>query len=69
VAGPPLNLLARLVVHLGEALNGGPDHGIAPPIRPESMTMAQVRAESARLLPGRRVRPLLFWRYLLTYRA
>jgi SAM-dependent methyltransferase len=69
VASPPLNLLARLVVHLGERLNGGPDQGIAPPVKPESMTMAQVRGESAELLPGRRVRPLLFWRYLLTYRA
>ncbi|GAA5151136.1 MULTISPECIES: class I SAM-dependent methyltransferase [Amycolatopsis] len=68
VLSPPLNLLARAVVAAGERLNGGPDHTIAPRVRDWTMTMTQVRRESARLLPGSTVRPVLFWRYLLVYR-
>ncbi|WAP57022.1 hypothetical protein [Streptomyces sp. S465] len=33
------------------------------------LTYAGTRAESARLLPGSTLRRLLFWRYLLVYRA
>lgn len=32
------------------------------------MTLAEVRAQAAGLLPGVTVRRLLFWRYLLVYR-
>lgn len=66
---PPVNLAARLVVAAGEHLNGGPDPVASPPVRDWEMTMSQVRRESAALLPGRTVRPLLFFRYLLLYRA
>jgi hypothetical protein len=69
LAGPPLNLAARLVVAAADRLNGGPDTGLKPVIRDSTMTMNDVRRESAELLPGRTVRPLLFWRYLLVYRA
>ncbi|HKS45984.1 MAG TPA: class I SAM-dependent methyltransferase [Amycolatopsis sp.] len=69
VMSPPLNLAARLVVHLGEWLNGGPDPVVAAPVRDETMTMTQVRRQSDVLLPGHTVRPLLFWRYLVVYRA
>lgn len=70
LAGLPLNLAARLVVHLGERLHGGPDPlGVTPPIKPETMTMRQIRRTSAPLLPGSTVRPLTFWRYLLVYQA
>jgi hypothetical protein len=46
----------------------------APPVQvpivwPPPMTYAETRAESARLLPGSTLRRLLFWRYLLVYRA
>jgi SAM-dependent methyltransferase len=69
IAAPPLNASARLVVAAADRLNGGPDRVISPRIREETMSMTEIRRESARLLPGRTVRPLLFWRYLLVYRA
>ncbi|TNC24377.1 class I SAM-dependent methyltransferase [Amycolatopsis alkalitolerans] len=69
VLGPPVNLAARAIIAAGERLNGGPDQTIAPRVRGETMTMTEVRRESARLLPGSTVRPLLFWRYLLLYRG
>jgi SAM-dependent methyltransferase len=67
-AAPLVNVAARVVVHAGKRLNGGADPLPPPPIQGWEMSMTEVRRESARLLPGRRVRPLLFWRYLLTYR-
>ncbi|ROS39306.1 class I SAM-dependent methyltransferase [Amycolatopsis thermoflava] len=66
---PPVNLAARLVVAAGEHLNGGPDPVAKAPVRDWDTTMTQVRRDSARLLPGSSVRPLLFFRYLLLYRA
>ncbi|MGP4048061.1 class I SAM-dependent methyltransferase [Streptomyces sp. 2A115] len=41
----------------------------APIAWPPPLTYAETRAESARLLPGSTLRRLLFWRYLLIYRA
>jgi ubiquinone/menaquinone biosynthesis C-methylase UbiE len=69
VVGPPLNLAARLIVASAERLNGGLEPTVKAPIRNETMTMTEVRRESATLLPGSTVCPLLFWRYLLRYRA
>ncbi|GAB3581348.1 class I SAM-dependent methyltransferase [Amycolatopsis endophytica] len=66
---PPVNLGARLVVAAGEHLNGGPDAVAKPPVRAWDMTMTRLRHRSAELLPGSTVRTLLFWRYLLVYRA
>ncbi|NIH81733.1 class I SAM-dependent methyltransferase [Amycolatopsis viridis] len=66
---PPVNLAARLVVAAGDQLNGGPDPVAAAPVQGWDTTMTQVRRESARLLPGSTVQPLLFFRYLLLYRA
>ena len=40
----------------------------AMPVAEPDRTTRQVRAEAARLLPGARVRRLLFWRYLLLWR-
>ena len=44
-----------------------PTHDAMPIVDPV-LTTREVRAESARLLPGARVRRLLLWRYLLTWR-
>ena len=41
----------------------------APTVWPPPLTYDQTRTESARLLPGSTLRRLLFWRYLLVYRA
>ncbi|NKQ58906.1 class I SAM-dependent methyltransferase [Amycolatopsis sp. K13G38] len=68
LAGPPLNLGARLVVAAGERLNGGPDRTPQAPVRDWAMTTTQVRRRSGELLPGSTMRPLMFWRYLLVYR-
>jgi hypothetical protein len=38
------------------------------PVAEPDLTVRQVRAEATRLLPGVRVRRLLFWRYLLLWR-
>ena len=67
LAAAPMNVLARLVVALGERLNGGPEPRLRPPLKDEYPTLTEIRRESAVLLPGSTVRPLLFWRYLLTY--
>jgi hypothetical protein len=40
----------------------------AMPVAEPDLTVRQVRAEATRLLPGVRVRRLLFWRYLLLWR-
>lgn len=67
VLGPPVNLAARLAVHVGERLGAG-DLLPPPPIRMEMPSMTEIRRDSATQLPGRRIQILLFWRYLLTYR-
>jgi SAM-dependent methyltransferase len=68
IAAVPVNALARLVVYAGERLNGGPEAGPQAPVADDYPTLAELRRESARLLPGSTVRPLLFWRTLITYR-
>ncbi|MEV4054727.1 class I SAM-dependent methyltransferase [Amycolatopsis sp. NPDC049688] len=68
LAAVPVNALARLVVYAGERLNGGPEEGPTAPVADDYPTLAELRRESARLLPGSTVRPLLFWRTLITYR-
>ncbi len=40
-----------------------------PLVWPPPLTYAETRVEAARLLPGSKLRRLLFWRYLLVYRA
>ncbi|ASR35060.1 methyltransferase [Prauserella marina] len=69
LSASPVNMAARLLVHAGERINGGSDPHPQAPVRHWSMTMNGVRREADRLLPGSTVRTLLFWRYLLTYRA
>lgn len=68
LAAVPVNALARLVVYAGERLNGGAEDGPKAPVSDAYPTLAELRRESARLLPGSTVRPLLFWRTLITYR-
>ncbi|MEV6825412.1 class I SAM-dependent methyltransferase [Amycolatopsis sp. NPDC051102] len=68
LAAVPVNALARLVVYAAERLNGGPEDGPKAPLVDDYPTLAELRRESARLLPGSTVRPLLFWRTLITYR-
>ncbi|MBB4689754.1 class I SAM-dependent methyltransferase [Amycolatopsis jiangsuensis] len=68
LAAVPVNAAARLVVAAGDRLNGGADPVRAAPVRTEFPGLADVRRDAERLLPGCEIRPLLFWRYLLSFR-
>ncbi|WP_447037949.1 class I SAM-dependent methyltransferase [Streptomyces sp. DSM 118878] len=68
LAASPANAVARVTVYAGERLRGAHAPPLQAPVRQPDMTLPQIRAEAARLLPGSSVRQLLFWRYLLTYR-
>ncbi|AHI00726.1 class I SAM-dependent methyltransferase [Kutzneria viridogrisea] len=62
-AAVPVNAVVRL------ALSWRPERGERAPVRQPEMTYDEVRARSAELLPGSTLRHLLFWRYLLVWRA
>jgi hypothetical protein len=64
----PVNAAARLAVAGLERLRGRSPEAVRAPVRPPRTPLPQIRAEAARLLPGSRVRRLLFWRYLLVFR-
>ncbi|WP_033252579.1 class I SAM-dependent methyltransferase [Kitasatospora phosalacinea] len=72
LAAVPVNAAARAAVALAERVRGvrptGPG-AVRAPVAPPRMTYAETRREAAVLLPGFRMRRLLFWRYLLVYRA
>ncbi|WP_051732128.1 class I SAM-dependent methyltransferase [Kitasatospora phosalacinea] len=72
LAAVPVNAAARTAVALAERIRGtrpaGPD-AVRAPVAPPMMTYARTRREAAGLLPGARMRRLLFWRYLLVFRA
>ncbi|TDE42605.1 class I SAM-dependent methyltransferase [Nonomuraea mesophila] len=61
LAAVPANLVARL------AMTGRGEPSPAPVAQPR-MTLTEIRQEAGVLLPGFRLRRLLFWRYLLAYR-
>jgi SAM-dependent methyltransferase len=69
VAAVPANAVARAGVAMGERLRGSEAVPLRAPVREPRMSLADVRSEADRLLPGSRVRQLLYWRYLLTYRV
>ncbi|MFI7122243.1 class I SAM-dependent methyltransferase [Amycolatopsis sp. NPDC049868] len=64
----PVNALARVVVYAGDRLNGGADPLPSAPIVETYPPMNRIRRDAAHLLPGSKVRNLLFYRYLLVYR-
>ncbi|MFJ2767353.1 class I SAM-dependent methyltransferase [Streptomyces sp. NPDC087300] len=68
VVASPANAVARVAVYATERLRGTYTPPLKPPVKEPDMRLPQIRAEAARLLPGSRMRQLLFWRYLLTYR-
>ncbi|MEV4221583.1 class I SAM-dependent methyltransferase [Nonomuraea sp. NPDC049725] len=62
-AAVPANAAIRL------ALAGRAAHSpVRAPVRPPAMTLPEIRERAAELLPGARIRRLLFWRYLLVFR-
>ncbi|MFG2693017.1 class I SAM-dependent methyltransferase [Kitasatospora sp. NPDC048407] len=69
LAAVPVNAAARLAVAAAETLRRrqAPPAGTAPVAMP-TMPLHEIRREAASLLPGCRIRRLLFWRYLLVFR-
>ncbi|MDT0269772.1 class I SAM-dependent methyltransferase [Streptomyces sp. DSM 44915] len=70
LAAVPVNAGARLAVAAGERLRPGAraPRPVRAPVRQPTVPLPEIRTTAARLLPGCRVRRLLFWRYLLVYR-
>ncbi|MFJ2264097.1 class I SAM-dependent methyltransferase [Streptomyces sp. NPDC087844] len=69
LAAVPANTVARAGVWSAKRLSRAEPPPLQAPVRAPRMSLDDVRRESARLLPGARIRQLLYWRYLLTYRA
>ncbi|SCK53453.1 Methyltransferase domain-containing protein [Streptomyces sp. WMMB 714] len=79
LAAVPVNAVARAAVAVRERLRSpgaGPSDGkadpsdaerVSAPTRQPEVTLPQIRREAAGLLPGCRIRRLLFWRYLLVF--
>ncbi len=65
----PTNAAARSAVHVADRLRGAAPPPLKAPVRRPDMTLADIRTEANRLLPGSQVRQLLFRRYPLTYDA
>lgn len=68
IVASPVNAVARALVYAGDRLNGGADPLPTAPIAETYPPMNRIRRDAARLLPGSKVRNLLFYRYLLVYR-
>jgi 2-polyprenyl-3-methyl-5-hydroxy-6-metoxy-1,4-benzoquinol methylase len=66
LAAVPVNAAVRGGMRM---ISSGPLIRGTAPVMPYSMTLGEIRAESARLLPGARIRRHLFWRYSLIYQA
>ncbi|MFD1535978.1 class I SAM-dependent methyltransferase [Nonomuraea guangzhouensis] len=58
----PVNAVARLL-----SRTGAKEEEMV--VAKAMMTLPEIKAEAATLLPGASIRRLLFWRYLLVYRA
>ncbi|PRY32498.1 class I SAM-dependent methyltransferase [Umezawaea tangerina] len=69
LAAVPVNAAARLATAAADRLRPPPEPSVRAPVRPPTTPLPVIRRESAVLLPGRRVRRLLFWRYLPVFRA
>ncbi|MFD8548177.1 class I SAM-dependent methyltransferase [Streptomyces sp. NPDC059649] len=69
LAAVPVNAVARLAVGTAEALGPpGVADRVKAPTAPPTVPLSRIRREAAELLPGCRIRRLLFWRYLLVFR-
>ncbi|MEU3371695.1 class I SAM-dependent methyltransferase [Streptomyces sp. NPDC006660] len=77
LAAVPVNAAARLAVAARDRVpRGRVRSGLAPagrervqaPVAPPAVPLPEIRGQAAALLPGCRIRRLLFWRYLLVFR-
>ncbi|WP_432141167.1 class I SAM-dependent methyltransferase [Streptomyces sp. bgisy084] len=67
LAASPVNAVVRLAVAASERLRPAATTPPKPPVAPPGMPLPRIRREAATLLPGCRIRRLLFWRYLLVF--
>lgn len=58
---------AERLLRTGSGFAKRPDHDAMPVVLDPPLTTREVTAQAATLLPGARVRRLLFWRYLLVW--
>ncbi|RFU82262.1 class I SAM-dependent methyltransferase [Streptomyces triticagri] len=66
VVSVPLNVLMALVKNGGRQVPR--PAAMTAPVRPPTMTLAEIAHEAELVLPGVRVRGRLFWRYTLVWR-
>jgi hypothetical protein len=55
-------------LYLAKRYAKDPDHEAMPVVMDPSLTTREVARQAAAVLPGVRVRRLLYWRYLLLWR-
>ncbi|MEU0083628.1 methyltransferase domain-containing protein [Streptomyces sp. NPDC006274] len=68
LAAVPVNAVARLGVAVADRFRGMTADGVVrAPVRQPETGLAEIRREAAVLLPGSRVRRLLFWRCLIVF--
>ncbi len=71
LAAVPVNAVTRLAVAAADKIRpaalAGPGQAKAP-VMPPTMPLPEIRRQAAELLPGCRIRRLLFWRYVLVFR-
>jgi SAM-dependent methyltransferase len=69
LAAVPVNAVARFGVAVADRLRGvAAEDVVRAPVRQPETGLADIRREAAVLLPGARVRRLLFWRCLIVFR-
>lgn len=69
LAAVPVNAVARLGVAVADRFRGVAKDGVVrAPVRQPETGLADIRRDAAVLLPGARVRRLLFWRCLILFR-
>ncbi|ARQ67963.1 class I SAM-dependent methyltransferase [Streptomyces marincola] len=72
LAAVPVNAAARSAVAVRERLRppsaAAGRTRVRAPVRAPALSLPEIRAEAAALLPGAVIRRLLFWRYLLVFR-
>lgn len=68
LAAVPVNAVARLAVAAAEGRRPAGAAPVQAPVAPPDVPLSRIRRDAAVLLPGCRIRRLLFWRYLLVFR-
>lgn len=68
VAAIPANAIARVAMYVADRVRRLPPEPPYPPVALPDLTWERTKEQSSTLLPGRTMRRLVFWRYLMVYR-